>query len=373
MTHEAARIQVVIKLRPTPRQERELRRWLWHLTALWNWAIKKIEHDAHDGIYYSKYDFMRLVNGHGRQLGVPQHVLSGMAANAWVSWRRCFDRHSRAPRLKGRRNRLNSIPFTHGSDIRITGLRRVRVIGLAPVKFHKQTIPEGRIGCGRLIRRASGWYLALIIQSSVPRIEPLADGVVGIDPGFSRLLTLSTGEVINHPDELRASALRLAQATRGQRRSLAARIEERIRYRRRDRNHKLARRIVEENAVIVWSKDRIVALQRSFGKSVASAGHSQLRSMLAYKSRAGGRQFIEVDSRNSTRTCSVCGARSGPTGYAGLKVRQWACACGAIHDRDVNAAVNTLRAGLGMSLERRREAASGIATCGNTGDVHPKP
>lgn len=52
-------------------------------------------------------------------------------------------------------------------------------------------------------------------------------------------------------------------------------------------------------------------------------------------------------------TCSTCGAREGPTGLAGLKVRQWKCSsCGAQHDRDVNAAINTLIAGAGIALER---------------------
>jgi hypothetical protein len=36
---------------------------------------------------------------------------------------------------------------------------------------------------------------------------------------------------------------------------------------------------------------------------------------------------------------SACGAKTGPKGQAGLKVRAWACSvCAAAHDRDVNAA-----------------------------------
>jgi transposase len=98
-----------------------------------------------------------------------------------------------------------------------------------------------------------------------------------------------------------------------------------------------------------------------FGKSVASAGHTQLRGMLAYKCIASGRQFREVPSKYSTRTCSACGSLSGPTGYAGLSVRQWTCAdCGAAHDRDVNAAINTLIVGVGITLEHRRKAVPGI-------------
>jgi transposase len=41
-----------------------------------------------------------------------------------------------------------------------------------------------------------------------------------------------------------------------------------------------------------------------------------------------------------------------------LSVRQWECsACGAHHDRDVNAAINTLIVGAGMALEELRFAA----------------
>ena len=90
-----------------------------------------------------------------------------------------------------------------------------------------------------------------------------------------------------------------------------------------------------------------------FGKSVQEAGHYQLRKMLSYKCNASGRKYIEVESKYSTMTCSNCKARNGPAGKAGLPVRSWECKeCGSLHDRDRNAAINTLRIGLGMSLER---------------------
>lgn len=119
---------------------------------------------------------------------------------------------------------------------------------------------------------------------------------------------------------------------------------------------------MSENTLIAFSKDSSKGMARSFGKSVTSAAHHQLRSMLARKSLLGGAEYIEVPGRNSTKTCSACGALTGPSGYTGLKVRQWACReCGSQHDRDVNAARNTLAAGLGMSLENSREAMAGIA------------
>jgi transposase len=76
---------------------------------------------------------------------------------------------------------------------------------------------------------------------------------------------------------------------------------------------------------------------------VAAASHGELQRQLAYKSRAFGTRYIEVPSKNSTRTCSNCEALTGPTGWDMMTVRHWKCSgCGTKHDRDINAAVNTL-------------------------------
>lgn len=62
----------------------------------------------------------------------------------------------------------------------------------------------------------------------------------------------------------------------------------------------------------------------------------------------------EVSERLTTQTCSECGClpHSRPRGIAGLRIREWVCDdCGAIHDRDVNAAKNILRIGLDTLVE----------------------
>lgn len=143
---------------------------------------------------------------------------------------------------------------------------------------------------------------------------------------------------------------------------LLARIYERIKNKRKDNNHKLTRKLISENSFIAFSKDNIKGLAKKFGRSVAEASHYQLRQMLTYKSLIGGTQYIEVNSKKTTMTCSFCGSFTGPTGLTGLQVRNWVCSCcGAHHDRDINAAINTLNAGLGMSHENRRKSMSGIS------------
>ena len=57
----------------------------------------------------------------------------------------------------------------------------------------------------------------------------------------------------------------------------------------------------------------------------------------------------------STRACSACGAigEAKP-----LHVRNWTCPCGAVHDRDHNAAKNILAAGRAESRETLVELVS---------------
>jgi putative transposase len=361
-------IQRQLKLRLNTRQEDQLNTWLFQLTGVWNWAIRKIELDANDGIYHSPQGFKNLLAGHAKKLGIPSHTLQGMLGMAHAAWQACYKKLARKPKFKGQRNKLMSIPFP--DPFKAPDGTRLRLPGIGYVRFHKQALPEGSLKCGRLIKRSSGWYLCLFIDRQPNTVPHVGEDAIGIDPGFTMLLTLSTGEKIAHPHELRQVETRLAQAQRGKRKHLVARLHERLANQRKDRNHKLSRRLVAEHQAIVWSKDNNLA--RFFGKSVASAGHAQLRDMLAYKCTASGRQFLEVASKNSTKTCSACGSLSGPTGYAGLKVRQWQCAeCGSAHDRDVNAAINTLHAGVGITLEHRRETVPGIPWHGS-GEVQER-
>uniref|UniRef100_UPI0013F160C0 zinc ribbon domain-containing protein n=1 Tax=Actinomadura formosensis TaxID=60706 RepID=UPI0013F160C0 len=66
-------------------------------------------------------------------------------------------------------------------------------------------------------------------------------------------------------------------------------------------------------------------------------------SMPEYKAQRYGRTFAKIDRWfPSSKLCSACGT---VTESMPLNIREWACQCGAVHDRDVNAAINILAAG----------------------------
>jgi transposase len=338
-----------LKLKLTKKQETTLSQWLWNLTGLWNWAIKKIEHDANDNVYHSAFDFANLVANHSKKMDIPSHTLQGILNQAYISWQRCFKKQAKKPHLKGRRNELTSIPFPDPLKPPKDG--RIGLPGMGKVRFHKQELPVGRIKCGRIVKRASGWYLCLWLDTEHKFPVKDTDKAVGIDPGFHTLLTLSDGTKIDNPRELRKGAKRLAQAQRSMDRHLVARLQERQANRRSDRNHKISRWLVENYKTIFYSDDNFKLMARKFGKSVGEACLGNLLGMITYKGSTCGRNVVPVSSKYTTMTCSACGALTGPTGLGGLAVRHWECACGARHDRDINSANVVLNAGLGMSLE----------------------
>lgn len=344
-------ITCTLKLRLNKKQEIMLNEWLYNLTGVYNWALRKIELNAQNKIYFSAFNFTNLLAEHSKKLGIPSHTIQGTLSQAYRAWSGCFKKLSRKPKLKGQRNKLNSIAFP--DRICLPKENHISIQGIGKVRYHKQEIPEGNIKCGQVVKRASGWYLCLFVDAQRKTIVRYGEGQIGIDPGFKSLLTLSTGEKIEHPRELEAVEKRIGQAQRGHDKMLAARLSERRSNRTKDRNHKLSLRLVRDNVFIAFSADNHKGIAKKFGKSVSSSSHYQLRQMIAYKSRLGGTEYVEPDSRNSTRMCSACGALTGPTGLAQLSVRQWVCsACGAQHDRDQNAAINALIVGVGATHEK---------------------
>ena len=74
-------IQAQLKLRLNNVQEARLVGWLWNLTSVWNWAIRKIELDAKDKIYYTPRDFQNLLANHGEKLEDTKPYLAGHQQN----------------------------------------------------------------------------------------------------------------------------------------------------------------------------------------------------------------------------------------------------------------------------------------------------
>jgi putative transposase len=85
-------------------------------------------------------------------------------------------------------------------------------------------------------------------------------------------------------------------------------------------------------------------MQKIWGRKIGDLGHGQFLGILASQCSKVGSVFVKIPRFAPTsKTCSDC---DHVLSELPLKVRQWQCpACGAEHDRDMNAAKNILRVG----------------------------
>jgi putative transposase len=274
-----------------------------------------------------------------------------------------FAKRAKYPRFKSKKNSRRSAEYTASGfrlrDGRLTLAKMTQPLDIVwtrplPKGAKVSTVTVSHDGAGR-------WFVSMLCHD--PGVQPLsATGTaVAVDVGLEHLVTLSTGEKVANPRHERRDRARLAlaqrrmakkakgSANRAKARQRVAKIHARIADRRRDGLHKLTTRLVRENQTIVIEdlKVRNMVRNRKLARAISDAAWAELRSMLEYKAAWYGREVIAVDRFfPSSRLCSACGALAGSMP---LHIRTWTCDCGAIHDRDVNAAQNLLAAGRAVS------------------------
>jgi IS605 OrfB family transposase len=293
--------------------------------------------------WLSGFDLQKLTKGAGKELGINSTTIQEVCSEYAL---RRKEAKKRRLRWRGRKS-LGWIPF------KSTGISFKD--GMAHYSGHKLKLfqPErlpvkGEYGSGEFCEDSRGrWYLCISVTYEVKAPEVYTS--VGIDLGLKSTATLSNGQKVSNGRYYRMMERKLAKAQQGRKKRQAKGIHARIKNKRMDDLHKAATRIVQENKLIVVGNLSAKKLAKTkMAKSIHDAAIAMFRTMLKYKASARQRWYVEVDEANTTRTCSGCHAipASAPKGVKGLSIREWVCCeCGAIHDRDINAALNILRIG----------------------------
>jgi transposase len=324
-----------------------------HLIALsrsvnfvWNYANATSFHAIRDhGKWLSKFDLNKLVGGSSKELGLHSQTVQGVAEE-FVTRRVQFKKRKLRWRIsKGSKRSLGWIPFKK-VGVAITE-DKVKYCG-REIKFKKhREVPE-TIKTGSFSEDAMGhWYLNLVVEVPVVATQHEVEEVGG-DLGLKDSLVLSDGTRIENPRIFAKHEDKLGGFQRHGKRKQARRLAARIKNIRKDFLHKKTLAIVKKFRMIFIGDVSGKFLQASSGKSSTDASTGAIRSILSYKAIRHQGRVVDVSERSiaSTQTCSCCFARSGPSGPGMLGVREWTCsACGAVLDRDVNAALNHLRVG----------------------------
>jgi len=243
---------------------------------------------------------------------------------------------------RGARRSLGWIPFKAAS-LKRKGVC-LRFAGKCFRVFEKERLEGVKWQGGCFAQDAVGdWYLCLPVKvAAEENIAP--EEAVGIDLGLKAIAVTSDGERLVAGRWTQGYAQKLASAQRRGHKRQSKRIHRKAARCRADALHKFSREIVEKyQKIVVGDVSSLKLAKTGMAKSVLDSGWGMLKTFLDYKSQQAARMFEVVNERNTSITCSTCGALTGPRGVNGLTVRSWICRdCGELHDRDVNAARNIL-------------------------------
>jgi putative transposase len=233
-----------------------------------------------------------------------------------------------------------------------------------PIRWSRQ-LPKGCEPSTITVKldAAGRWFVSLLVDDITIKPLPVAMQSVGIDLGITSLLALSTGEKVSNPkhfNRLRKKLKRVQKAlsrkvkgsnNREKARLKVAKVHAQISDSRQDFLHKLTTRLVRENQTIAVEDlaVRNMVKNHKLARSISDASWGELVRQLTYKAAWYGRNLVKIDRWfPSSKRCGNCGHI---VDKLGLSIREWTCSkCGAVHDRDLNAANNILAAGLAVSV-----------------------
>ncbi|MDE0687708.1 MAG: transposase [Candidatus Poribacteria bacterium] len=228
-----------------------------------------------------------------------------------------------------------------------------------PYTFHKHREFPGNISRITIKRDNCGNYWLYIITDFVERKPlPTTGKSVGADFGMKdAYLTLSTGEKKQHPQPLKSNLNKLRSLNKALSRKQKgsngwwrcvrqiARLYRKITNQRKDFHWQLASDLCESFDTIAIETLNLDGMKRLWGRKVSDLAFYQFVEILKYKCQKHKRELRQVGQWTATtKHCSDCGFHNE---NLTLNDRQWRCPdCGSHHDRDINAAINILRAGI---------------------------
>ena len=308
-------------------------------------------------------------------------VLQQKMQDLYSGFSRFFKGKGGYPQFK-KKNGYNSIRFPQGINLDEKN-QRIFLPKTGFVRYRKSRDIEGTIKNVTVSYFCGEWYVSIQTQREieVPEIdlktmlETESDNALGIDMGAVRLCTFSDG---SYEEALKTQALtrldakiatfqkQLKNKKKGSNRRLRlikriSRLHQKKANIRYDIHQKLSTQICNSHAIVVAEELKIKNMTKSakgsllnpgknvkaksgLNRSILSEGWGQFFKMLEYKQKKRGHIFLQINPRNTSRTCPKCGHISKDN----RKTQAVFCckSCGYTANADENAAKNILREGL---------------------------
>ena len=219
---------------------------------------------------------------------------------------------------------------------------------------------SGKIMSYTVSHYADQWHVSIqvdIEEDVRPSCEN-PNSVVGVDVGLSHVAVASDGSVCDVPKSLKKLDEKLKKAQRSISRKQKGssnrykalvkkqRIQNKINNIRKDVTHKFTTTLAKNHGIVVTEDLHIQEMKdKAQHRSLRRAFAFSMMGMILFQLNYKAQNHQKVDRFfPSTKKCSSCGAVKE---HISLDTRTYVCEhCGAVVDRDLNAAINLKNAGL---------------------------
>ncbi len=329
---------------------------------------------------YSKYASLSRILKHITKLKqrtkthwyqLPSQMIQNVAIRIDLGYQRFFDniedrqigktnRKVGKPKIKPN-HKYKSVTFTQ-AGYKIGGNRLTINCLKKSFTFWKHREWTGTIKQVTIKRENVGdYYLYIVCEDYDPSEKlPLTGNEAGVDFGSKTFLTLSDGTKIASPEFYKQGlkAIRSANKALSRKQYLSngwfrakrhlVGVHKKIADSRRDWFFKLALRLVRKYDRIAIETLNLEGMKKLWGRKISDIAFGEFSLILQWTCVKYGKTLLKAGSWvATTKPCSGCGYRNETLS---LSDRQWICPeCGSDHDRDVNAAINILQAGVPAS------------------------
>lgn len=368
-----------IRLNPTPEQSRWLLQACGVARFCFNWGLAEWLRQYEAGEKPSAYKLKKQFNAIRHEQFPWSYEVSKCAVDSgFLNLDRAFRNFFRRcengavkkgyPNFKSKRRSRKSFRMD-GGRIGLDGhwLKLEKLD--EPINMAEMLRFDGEIKSVTISEDAGHWYAAVNVEVESPEHKHPQESV-GVDLGIKTLAVLSDGVQYENQGLLRSELRKLKRLNRelsrrqegsgrwNHTKQKLARFHKRIANRRLDYQHKVTTEIASTYRIIGVEDLNVAGMVRNhcLALSISDAGFGEIRRQLSYKSEWFGGILVEIDRFfPSSKLCRFCGCINSDLTLAD---RTWTCDCGAVLDRDLNAALNiegqALRIVAGVGSRRRK-------------------
>ncbi len=353
------------RLYPTNDQKVLLEKHFGATRFVFNWALEsKIKFYKETGKGISKFSLNKELTSFKKQeeynwlYEVNAQSLQESITNLDSAYTNFFRKQSKFPKFKSKNNNHQSFSCPQNNKVNFDKSLLFIPKFKEGIKIKIDRTFIGKIKTVTISRTPTNKYFASILVETPENLpvkpELNIEKAVGLDLGLKSFITLSDGQKFDNPKFIKKSTKKLIRQFRkfshkkrgsnnkSKQRIKLARLYEKITNQRNDFLQKLSTKLIKESQFETFCIENLnisgMVKNHSLAKAISDSGWATFIKFLTYKSNWYGKNIIQIGRfEPSSKVCNECGTINQKLT---LSDRTWTCPCGAILDRDINAAKN---------------------------------